>query len=82
MVSIDYESRFKKGFKKINNVANKNKVKKQIKKIIDNPNIGKPMRYQRKGTRELYIQPYRISYVFLEEESKIVFLDLYHKDLQ
>ncbi len=82
MVTVDYEPRFKKGFKKINNAANKDKLKKQIKKIIENPETGKPMRYGRKGTRELYIQPYRISYAFLEKENKIIFLDLYHKDEQ
>jgi addiction module RelE/StbE family toxin len=82
MVTVYYESRFKKGFKKINNSSNKEKIKKQIRKIIESPESGKPMRYQRKGTRELYVQPYRISYAFLEEENKIVFLDLYHKNKQ
>tara|TARA_Y100000310_G_C20566956_1_gene755964 strand:- start:269 stop:517 length:249 start_codon:yes stop_codon:yes gene_type:complete len=82
MVKIDYGSNFKKGFKKIKNNANKDKMKKQIKKITENPKIGKPMRYQRKGTRELYVKPYRISYAFLEDEDRIVFLDLYHKDEQ
>lgn len=82
MVVVDYDSRFKKGFKKIKSNANKIKVKNQIRKIVVNPEIGKPMRYQRRGTRELYVQPYRISYAFLEKENKIIFLDLYHKDEQ
>ena len=82
MVNVDYESNFKKGFKKIRNNANKNKVKKRIKKIVKTPEIGKPMRYGRKGTREVYVESYRISYSFLKNENKIVFLDLYHKDEQ
>ena len=40
------------------------------------------MRYARKGTRELYISPFRLSYLYLKEEDKIIILDLYHKDGQ
>ena len=60
----------------------KTQVKKHIQKIIDNPEIGKPMRYNRKGTREIYIQQFRLSYAYIKEEDKIIFLDLYHKDEQ
>ena len=60
----------------------KSKVKKQISKIIDSPEIGKPMRYAKKGTREVYVTPFRLSYLYIEKENKIVFLDLYHKDEQ
>lgn len=58
------------------------KIKKQISKIIENPKVGKPMRYGRKGTREVYIKPFRLSYLYAEDEDKIVFLDLYHKKQQ
>jgi plasmid stabilization system protein ParE len=54
----------------------------QIEKLKDTPEIGKPMRFDRKGTRELYIHPYRLSYVYLKEENKIILLDLYTKDEQ
>jgi len=40
------------------------------------------MRYVRKGTRELYIGPFRLSYAYLKDENKIIFLDPYHKDEQ
>jgi len=40
------------------------------------------MKYSRKGTRELYVKPYRISYSYIQHESKIIFLNLYHKDEQ
>nr|QNO49382.1 hypothetical protein ICHGDBFH_00037 [Methanosarcinales archaeon ANME-2c ERB4] len=58
------------------------RVKNQIKKILENPEIGKPMRYARKGTRELYMGSFRRSYAYLKDENKIIFLDLYHKDEQ
>jgi len=40
------------------------------------------MRYARKGTREVYAGSFRLSYAYIPEESRIIFLDLYHKDEQ
>ena len=60
----------------------KTKIKKQIRKIVENPKVGKLMRYARKGTREVYVSPFRLSYAYFPEEEKIIFLDLYHKDEQ
>ena len=82
MVDIAYDLLFEKKIKKIKDNLLKSKVKKQISKIIDSPEIGKPMRYARKGTREVYVTPFRLSYLYIEKENKIVFLDLYHKDEQ
>jgi len=82
VVESYFDDIFKKSFKKIKNQDIKSKVKKQIKKILMDPTIGKPMRFERKGTRELYIAPYRLAYAFLEEENTIIFLSLYHKDEQ
>ncbi len=89
-IKIKFDDDFKRTFKKIDN-SYKIKVKKQIKKIIQNPEIGKPMRANRKRTREVYVSPFRLSYAFFlsddEEDQgkgiyKLVFLDLYHKDNQ
>jgi len=89
-IKIKFDDDFKKTLKKIDN-SYKIKVKKQIDKIIQNPEIGKPMRANRKGTREVYVSPFRLSYAFFlsddEEDQgkgiyKLVFLDLYHKDNQ
>ena len=75
MVTVDYGPKFKKTFKKIKNQSVKVQLKKQIKKIINNPDIGKPMRYSRKGTREIYIAAFRLSYAWIKDGEKIVFLD-------
>jgi len=40
------------------------------------------MKYSRKGTREVYIGHFRLSYLYLPHENKIVFFELYHKDEQ
>ncbi len=82
MVNVDYDSHFEAIVRKIKDAALKERVKKQISKIISTPEIGKPMRYIRKDTREVRIPPFRLSYKYLKNEDKIVFLDLYHKDEQ
>lgn len=82
MVNVSYDDIFKKKVSKVKDNSSKEKIKKQIKKIIKSPDTGKPMRYGRKGTRELYISPYRLSYLYLEDKDEIIFLDLYRKDLQ
>ncbi|MBM3308994.1 MAG: type II toxin-antitoxin system RelE/ParE family toxin [Candidatus Altiarchaeales archaeon] len=82
MVTVAYDQHFEDVIKKIKNEDLKEKIKKQIRKIVGDPEVGKPMRYIRKDTREVRIQPYRLSYIYLKNQDKIVFLELYHKDKQ
>ncbi|MFW6450403.1 MAG: type II toxin-antitoxin system RelE/ParE family toxin [Nanoarchaeota archaeon] len=77
---VEYNPDFIKKISKIKNKAEKERVKKQIEKIVQNPSIGKPMRYGRQGTREVYIDSYRLAYSYTK--NKIILLDLYHKDEQ
>ena len=79
---IEYREDFLKKISKMKHHAIKEQIKKQVEKIITNPEIGKPMMYSRKGTRELYVRSYRLAYAYFQEEEKIVFIDLYHKDEQ
>ena len=80
MLEIERKPKFLKKIIKIKDETIKEKIKKQTDKIIQNPRIGKPMRHMRKGTREVYIKPFRLSYAYIKD--KIIFLDLYHKDEQ
>ena len=82
MLNVSYEPALLKLIEKIKDSALKERVKKQIQKTIENPETGKPMRYCRKGTREVYIPPFRLSYAYIKENETIVFLDLHHKDEQ
>lgn len=43
------------------------KLRSQINKILNNPEVGKPLRYKR-GERSLYIKPSRIIYTVIGEE--------------
>ena len=78
MLSILFDNKFKKEFSKLDKSI-KEKVIKQIEKLNTNPETGKLMRYTRKGTRELYISPFRLSYSYIKEENRIIILALYHK---
>ena len=82
MVTVAFDSHFKHSIRKIKDKNQKERVKKQIKKIVKQPEVGKPMRYTRKNTREVYVPPFRLSYIYLEKQDKIIFLELYHKDKQ
>ncbi len=82
MVTIEFDPEFQKLFSKIKDPLTKEKIIKQVAKLRENPELGKPMRYNRKGTRELYSSPFRLSYIYLKEKDTIVLLALYHKDEQ
>lgn len=82
MVEVEFEDQFKKLFSKLKDSALKEKIIKQIMKLKKNPEIGKPMKYARKGTRELYVPPFRLSYLYIKEQELVLILDLYHKDEQ
>lgn len=82
MTSSIFHPDFQKTFSKIRDGALREKILKHLQKIRENPEIGKPMMYQRKGTREVYIPPFRLSYSYQKEQNKIIFLNLYRKDEQ
>ena len=82
MVKVIFDKKFESFISKIKDNLLKEKVIKQIDKIIAFPDIGKPMRFNRKGTREVYVKPFRLSYIHHVEQSIIEFLEIYHKDEQ
>jgi len=81
MVEVTFSELFEKKFKKFTE-DKKIRIRKQIKKLLDNPEIGKPMRYNRRGTHEVYVGSFRLSYAYFIDEEKIILLDFYHKDEQ
>jgi len=82
MVNVKYDDKFIRVINKIKGVSVKESIYKKIEKIIQDPEIGKPMRNVRKGTREVYVGHFRISYTFHKNEDILEFLDFYHKDEQ
>ncbi len=82
MVTLESSPHFVRLFKKIKDNSLKEKVKKQVDRIARNPEVGKPMMHSRHGTREVYVSPFRLSYLYVAGEGRIILLDLYHKDEQ
>ena len=54
--------RFGRDIKVVKDSVLKEKIKKQIKKILENPEIGKPLKYDLLGERSVYIKPFRLIY--------------------
>ncbi|MEI6842317.1 MAG: type II toxin-antitoxin system RelE/ParE family toxin, partial [Methanomicrobiales archaeon] len=59
---IVYTHEFRRGIKKVRDKAMQGKVKKIVQKIIDNPEVGKPLRYELEGLRSVRVPPFRILY--------------------
>ena len=75
MVRIVPSNTFKKNIKRLNQFE-RDKIEKQIKKIIKNPNVGKPLKYKR-GERTLYIKHFRLIYAVRGNE--IILLKFEHR---
>jgi|TARA_Y100000310_G_scaffold308415_1_gene351509 mRNA-degrading endonuclease RelE of RelBE toxin-antitoxin system len=75
MVKVTRLPEFIKQTKHLDNFLLK-KLRLQILKILDDPNIGKPLKYKR-GERSLYIRPFRLIYSVREEE--IILLKFEHR---
>lgn len=76
MVEVIYTEKFEKEIRKSDSSI-KEKVIKQIQKIIENPQVGKPLSYNLKGERTVYIWPFRIIYSFFD--NTIYFLRFEHR---
>lgn len=82
MVKIIFTEEFKRIFSKIKDNSLKEQVIKHIEKIRASPELGKPMRFNRKGTREVYVRHFRLSYSYNISEEILYLLDFYYKDKQ
>ena len=82
MVKIEFDEHFKRAISKIKDSSIKVRIEKLIIKIKNNPAIGKPMKHNRKGTREVYLTPFRLSYAYNKKSDTIIILEFYHKDEQ
>jgi len=78
MVELIYGSSFEKNIKRIKDKKIKERVKKQILKIIENPELGKFLIGERKGERKIYIGPFRLLYAY--KYNKIYLIDFDKRD--
>jgi mRNA-degrading endonuclease RelE of RelBE toxin-antitoxin system len=78
MVNIEFSLQFEKVIRKIKNLALKQHLEKNIKKIIDHPEIGKPLRHHLNGERTVYVSTFRIIYSY--NNNTITFHVFDHRD--
>lgn len=78
MVRVVYSKEFEQDVKKIRDNALKERLIKQVEKILKNPEIGKPLRYNLKRERSVYVPPYRLVSAFLDD--KIYLLRFRHRE--
>ena len=57
-----YTEAFKRAVRKIKDGAVKERVKRQVEEILEKPDVGKPLRFDRKGERSVWVPPFRIIY--------------------
>ena len=82
MVKVVFLENYKMTVSKIKDNSVRERLEKLLFKIKENPEIGKPMRFGRKGTREVYAGSFRLSYSYDKNSETIFILDFYHKDVQ
>ena len=82
MVEIKFivaTEKFEKDVKKIKDRRLKIRIEKQVRKIIETPEVGKPLRYNLKGEHTIYIKPYRL--IYKVEEDRLILLRCEHRGI-
>jgi len=64
ITQIIWSDKFRKEVTKIKDSKLKEKLQKQIQNIVESPQLGKPLRYNLKGERTVYVKPYRLIYAY------------------
>lgn len=60
--NVVWTKKFERELKKLKDETVKNRVRKQIRAILENPEIGKPLRFELRGERSIRIPPHRLIY--------------------
>jgi len=80
MVAIRFiipTDKFERDVRGIKDKGVKKKLQKQIDKVADDSEVGKPLRYNLKGEWPIYVRPYRI--IYKVEGDKLILLRFEHR---
>ena len=80
MVEIKFivpTDKFERDVRRIRDKSLKEKLQKQIGKVADNPNFGRPLHYNLKGEWSIYVKPYRL--IYKVEGDKLILLRFEHR---
>lgn len=74
---IIWTQKFEQDFKKIRDRSIQERVERQIRKVRENPDFGKPLRYSLKGEWSKYVRPNRL--IYKVEGDKLILLRFEHR---
>jgi addiction module RelE/StbE family toxin len=74
---IVYTEKFERDVRKIRDGSVKEKLTKQIAKVAENPESGKPLRYGLKGEWTIPVKPYRLIYAV--HSQRLILLRFEHR---
>jgi mRNA-degrading endonuclease RelE of RelBE toxin-antitoxin system len=74
---IVYTQKFERDVKKLRGGLLRERLEKQIRKIADDPEAGKPLRYGLKGEWTVRISPYRLIYAV--QRDRLILLRFEHR---
>lgn len=74
---IVYAEKFERDVKKLRDNLLREKLEKQIRKVLERPELGKPLRYGLKGEWTIYVRPYRLIYAV--QGNRLVLLRFEHR---
>ncbi len=75
--AIAYTEKFQRDVKKVRDSSLKERLEKQIRKIAESPESGKPLRYGLKGEWTVRVVPYRLIYAV--QEDRLILLRFEHR---
>lgn len=75
MVRIVPSKEYEKQVKHLDPLS-KDRIEKQIRKIVGDPTVGKPLKYRR-NERSLYVKPFRLIYCLKDDQ--IILLKFEHR---
>ncbi len=75
--AIIYTEKFERDVKKIKDGSLKERIEKQIRKVTENPEFGKPLRYGLKGEWTIHVKPYRLIYAV--QGDRLILLRFEHR---
>jgi len=76
-MEIIFSQEFQKEFKRLKDKTTKMRIIKQLKKLAEMPEAGKPLQYEWKNHRSLRVPPFRIIYRL--EDNRIIITAFDHR---
>ena len=75
--SIVYTQKFERDVRKIRDNSVREQLEKQIRKISENPDFGKPLRHGLKGEWTIRVKPFRLIYAV--QGDRLILLRFEHR---